>query len=110
MPDDGDQETTILSVAYYSSRGPNFVGIQKPDVVAPGTSIYSSDSEFVSASSGTSNEAAYVAGVAALVYEYFERGFYPTGSEVLENKFLPTSDLVRAAIIASAEPLTSANK
>lgn len=42
LPDsDDNQETTILSDAYYSSRGPNFVGIQKPNVVAPGTSIYS---------------------------------------------------------------------
>lgn len=94
-----------LKVAQYSSRGPNYVGIQKPDVVAPGTNVYSADSTFVSSSSGTSNAAAYVAGSAVLVYEYFERGFYPTGSEVSTNSFVPTSDLVRALIVASADPL-----
>ncbi|OHS99916.1 hypothetical protein TRFO_33558 [Tritrichomonas foetus] len=95
----------IAQVAKYSSRGPNFVGIQKPDVVAPGTNIYSADSDFVSVSDGTSNAAAYVAGAAALVYEYFERGFYPTGLEIKTDSMQPGADLVRAIIIASADPL-----
>lgn len=101
-----DNETEInLRAAEYSSRGPSYCGVQKPDVIAPGTSIFSSDSEFVSESGGTSNAAAYVTGIAALLYEYFERGFYPTGQETPANSFTPTSDLIRAMIINSADPI-----
>lgn len=105
-----DREEPHLSVAQYSSRGPNYVGIQKPDIVAPGTTVFSSDSSFVSASDGTSNAAAYVAGVAALVYEYFEKGFYPTGQQNENNKFEPQADLVRALIVASADPLNEGSR
>ena len=104
----------VPQVASYSSRGPSYIGIQKPDVVAPGTKIFSAGSsnvtEFVSASDGTSNAAAYVAGVASLVKEYFDRGFYPYGVENESCKMSISSNIIRGIIVASAEPLPGSSR
>ncbi|HEV8700085.1 MAG TPA: thrombospondin type 3 repeat-containing protein [Candidatus Polarisedimenticolia bacterium] len=52
---------------------------------------------------GTSYAAAEVAGVAALVRDYFAQGFYPTGSRVTTDRVANVSgSLVKAAVAASA--------
>jgi hypothetical protein len=55
---------------------------------------------------GTSMATPIVSGNAALVREYFRRGFYPTGTPNKENEMKsPSSSLIRGAIVHSATPL-----
>ncbi|CAM9757487.1 unnamed protein product [Phaeothamnion confervicola] len=71
-------------VAYFSSRGPTPDGRIKPDVVAPGSTLFSA----LSASGktcgwaeeqGTSMATPVVAAAATLAREYFVNGWYQTG-------------------------------
>lgn len=56
-------------------------------------------------SSGTSMAAPIVAGSAALVRQYFEEGWFPTGSRVQGNSMSPSSSLVKAVLINGGQPL-----
>lgn len=77
----------------------------KPDVFAPGCSIASAwaftpcDTGVLT---GTSMAAPAVAGVAALMREYFVDGYYPTGSPVAGDGFTPSGALLKACLINSA--------
>lgn len=94
------ESTLSDDVAVSSSRGPNLDGAIKPEVAAPGTSIFSaaqsldrngraySASGFISVS-GTSFAAPFVAGTAALV---------------LQRRPTLTVAQVRSAIINTADP------
>lgn len=88
--------------------GPTVDGRRKPEVYAPGQSTISSNSAecaFVSLS-GTSMACPAVAGGAALVREYYVRGFHPLGSPAPGNALMPTGALVKATIINSAVDMT----
>jgi hypothetical protein len=56
---------------------------------------------------GTSYAAPEIAGLAALVRDYFVRGFYPTGSAVPANAITPSGSLVKAVILASGEDMAT---
>lgn len=106
------------SIASFSSRGPSYFGINKPDVVAPGDEIKSAtsrpqdtepghscgnnDDDF-SVKSGTSMSCPNIGGLATLVNQYFVDGYYPTGIKESKNSFIPGSTLIRALIVGSAE-------
>jgi len=102
-------------ITSFSSRGWTHDGRIKPDLVAPGHAVYSARSDgtvtsfscLIGLKSGTSMAAPTVAGLAALVREYFSRGFYPGGREQAEAGFEPSAALVKAMLIASAVDLTS---
>ncbi|MDA0203747.1 MAG: S8 family serine peptidase [Acidobacteria bacterium] len=95
-------ETTLSDdIAVFSSRGPNLDGAVKPEVVAPGTSIFSAaqtldrngraySADGYTSLSGTSFAAPFVAGTAALV---------------LQRRSTLTVAQVRSAIINTADPL-----
>lgn len=65
----------IGSLANYSSIGPSYAGIVKPDVVAPGTNLYSSSSSFYTEKHG---DATYGAEFDVALFEYNGRT-YPWG-------------------------------
>jgi len=56
---------------------------------------------------GTSFAAPEVAGLAAIVRDYFVAGFYPTGSATPANTLNPTGALVKAVILASGEDMST---
>jgi subtilisin family serine protease len=106
------------AMAFFSSGGPTADGRTKPDLVFPGQSIDSAGSDGdvtsgncdVVALSGTSMASPGVAGLALLVRQYFADGWYPSGAPAAANGFNPTSALVKAALIASAQPVLVATE
>lgn len=100
---------SVDDIAPFSNRGPCATGRRKPDVVAPGTAIFSARSlklpldnpslartvrEFYDFKSGTSMATPLVAGCAALVRQHLREQLGMT---------TPTAALVKAALIHSAQ-------
>ena len=89
-------------------KGPTADGRRKPEVFAPGCSTLSASTGSCGTTSmcGTSMACPVVAGGAALVKQYFEDGYYPTGSPVASNGFIPSGALLRAVLANSAVDMT----
>jgi hypothetical protein len=103
-------------LAEFSSRGPTADGRMKPDVVAPGLMITSArsdpslrgecdESSGLVQMSGTSMATPLVAGVAAIIRQYFAEGWYEDGSKNQMIGYEPRASLVKAILINSGENL-----
>ena len=120
-------------LAYFSSRGPASDGRAKPDVVGPGYSILSSSARpdevgecdgssngdgiplvgedtsayGISYKAGTSMAAPGVAGIALLIQQYFQEGYYPTGTKLSANAHDAniSAALIKAVIMNGAQSL-----
>lgn len=91
------------------ASGPTADGRRKPDLVAPGCSIFSAypfgagcPSVF---SSGTSMATPAVAGAGAIARQYFTEGWYPRGEPIASNAFVPSGALLKAVLVAGAADL-----
>src|SRR5438876_227142 len=103
----------LEDVADFSSRGPSADGRIKPDVMAPGVSVWSAqgadpfgDGTSYFQLSGTSMATPTTAGAATLVRQYFMDGWYPTGSPQPANGFTPSAALLKSMIINSGREMT----
>jgi len=100
---DGFAATTL---AGFSSRGPANDTRRKPTVVAPGVGLMSSyglNDNGLRQMSGTSMSSPCIASNAALVRDYFARGFYPTGDSVVGNRWpYISAALVKAVLVNGA--------
>lgn len=77
-------------------------GRRKPDVMAPGLGIMSADDGTpcgIRTSQGTSFAAPAVAGVAAMVRQYYVDGWYPTGTAQPHHGFTPSGALMKATLV-----------
>lgn len=77
-------------------------GRTKPDLMAPGAGIVSADGGTACGtrtSSGTSFAAPAVAGMAALVRQYYTEGWYPSGAREASHSFTPTGALLKATLM-----------
>jgi hypothetical protein len=89
-------------------RGPTADGRLKPEVWAPGCSTFSASTAScgVTTMCGTSMACPVVVGGAAQLKQYFEDGFYPSGSANAADGFTPSGALLRAALISCAVDMT----
>jgi hypothetical protein len=105
----GDADT----VPSTSSPGPVFDGRLKPTLAAQGESVASAASDAnpntdncgICTLSGSSMSSPTVAGLAALVREYYTEGFYAAGARSPAQGFTPTGALIKATLIDSAVAL-----
>jgi hypothetical protein len=104
-------------IAFFSSRGWASDGRFKPDLAAPGQNIRTAagdgdlrtDNCYRASSSGTSFAAPIVAGLAAVVRDYFAQGYYPTGQPAVSDRRPEVSAaLVKAVLINAAVPMANA--
>lgn len=104
------------TIAGFSSRGWAEDGRVKPDLAAPGNGIQAASSDgntttsncTTSGGGGTSFASPLVAGLAALVRDYFAQGFHPSGAPVASNVATNVSAaLVKAVLIASCRAMTN---
>jgi subtilisin family serine protease len=101
--------------AVFSSRGWTHDDRIKPDVLAPGSSVWSAATDYsvdsfncnVRTSSGTSMATPTAAGLAALVRQYYVDGYYPSGLANELDGFIPNAALIKATLIASAVDVTT---
>lgn len=103
----GGSKNGVLAalVGDFTVSGPSSDGRIRPDVVAPGELVSSSSKgdELEVYSLGTSMSCPAVAGVAALVRQYFTEGWYPSGEKNNSNKITPSAALLKAMLINSGE-------
>jgi hypothetical protein len=105
----GDSTT----VASFSSRGPTDDGRIKPDIMAPGSGTRSAAGDASHTSdncgnkllSGTSMSCPTTAGGAVLLRQYFEDGYYPSGSPNPADALSARAPLVKAVLLNGTLPL-----
>jgi hypothetical protein len=88
--------------------GPTADGRRKPEIWAPGTNTNSASSGTACStnqSTGTSMASPAVAGVGALVRQYYTDGYYPGGLPNPGGGFSPSGALVKATIFNSGADL-----
>jgi hypothetical protein len=89
-------------------QGPTADGRRKPEVYSPGVGIISSSTATcaTTTSSGTSMACPSSTGMGALVRQYYETGFYPTGIATPGDAFTPTGALTKATLINTTVDMT----
>lgn len=96
-----------------SSRGPAGDGRMLPDFLAPAQGVSSARNNANPSCgwttySGTSMATPAAAGAAALVRDFFVRGFYPSGSASAVNGFTPSASLLKATMLLSTRNMQGA--
>ena len=111
------EECSLGDVAEFSSRGDTSDGRQKPDIMVGGVDLTTAlndgigDANFnggcsTDVDSGTSFASATAAGLAALILQYFQDGFYPTGIRTPADALDPSGALIKAMLINTAQQMT----
>jgi hypothetical protein len=100
--------TSSNTIASFSSRGPTQDNRIKPNVMAPGVTIWSAKNTGTNAydsMSGTSMATPTANGTVGLMRCYLQEGYYPTGSPVSGNRIsYISSALLRSMAMVSTDP------
>lgn len=94
------------SIATYTSRGPTLDGRRKPQLVTPGDNLYSNSNSNASgyvSMSGTSMSTPNMTAAMALIRNYFQLGYYPTGDTLTGTKMGISAALNKAVGIVGAD-------
>lgn len=102
-----------ISVAYFSSEGATSDKRLKPDILAPGYYVFSSKGYYNASSyhcdsqglDGTSMSSPTMAGFAVLVRQFYNLGYYPSGSQNSAHAFTPAGALIKATLVHSGQPM-----
>ncbi|MEX0876692.1 MAG: S8 family serine peptidase [Phycisphaerales bacterium] len=89
--------------------GPTADGRIKPEIFAPGCNTQSSQVNTTCSTTGltgTSMAAPAIAGTAALVRQYFDDGYYPSGMAESDDGFIPSGSLIKATLLNSSVNMT----
>jgi Subtilase family len=87
--------------------GPTTDGRRKPEIYAPGQNIVSAKTSCGTVvMSGTSMAAPAIAAAGAMVRQYYQEGWYPTGTKVSGNGFIPTGALIKATLLNGTVDMT----
>lgn len=108
-----------MGPAPFTSKGPTWVSIMKPDVSAPGALTISAAAgdpfekkarpvsfDTLISLSGTSMSTPAIAGAAALVRQFFVEKYYPTFKNGTGRKIDPSATLLKAMLICAANGQT----
>ncbi len=103
-------------MAGFSSCGPTDDGRFKPEITSPGSDIISAKNDGSATTencntrsmSGTSMATPAAAGLAALVRQYYEDGWYPSGVASPGDALPPSAALVKASLVNSAADMAGA--
>lgn len=102
-------DTPNQSSRCYGGTGPTADGRRKPEIYAPGCSIYSAYGQTgcsTNTMSGTSMACPAISATGMLVRQYFTAGYYPTGTATPADSFTPSGALIKAALLNSAVDMT----
>ncbi|MBN1514811.1 MAG: S8 family serine peptidase [Phycisphaerae bacterium] len=103
------QDTPLQDYFCRGGTGPTLDGRRKPEIFAPGCGTYSASSGTscgVRTATGTSMACPVIAGAGLLARQYYTEGFYPTGSPVTEDAFVPSGALLKATLLNAAVDMT----
>ena len=103
------QDTPLQDHFCRGGAGPTIDGRRKPEIFAPGCGTWSASASTacgVRTSTGTSMACPVIAGAGLLVRQYYTEGFYPTGSPVPEDAFVPSGALLKATLLNAAVDMT----
>jgi hypothetical protein len=114
----GASRNELLDMAEFSSHGPTDEGLRRPTLVgAGGWNIWSVDSDGSLTSNntgiypmgGTSMSTPTMAGMGALVRQYLNEGWYPTGTKVPANAIAdPSGALIKSLMILATRNFNGA--
>ncbi len=93
----------------HGTIGPTSDGRRKPEVLAPGCFIISARAFYTCSTfglDGTSMATPAVAGVGALIRQYYEEGWYPSGTKTATDARQPSGALIKATLLNSTVDMT----